>query len=53
MAWLSAIEFGEEEWFLILRDAFRMDEFVTRHSTIMDRYDPEKKIAMIVDEWGA
>ena len=52
VAWLSATEFGEDEWFLILRDALRMDEFVTRHSTIMDRYDPEKKIAMIVDEWG-
>src|SRR5260370_31445927 len=29
-----------------------MDELVQRHSTIMDRYDPEKRVAMVVDEWG-
>ena len=30
-----------------------MDEIVTKHSEIMDKYDPEKNIAMVVDEWGA
>ena len=29
-----------------------MDELITRHSTIMDRYDPDKRVALIVDEWG-
>lgn len=29
-----------------------MEELVTRHSTIMDKYDPAKRIALIVDEWG-
>ena len=29
-----------------------MDELVTRHSTIMDRYDPDNRVALIVDEWG-
>ena len=29
-----------------------MDELVRKHSTIMDKYDPAKKVAMIVDEWG-
>jgi alpha-N-arabinofuranosidase len=29
-----------------------MEELVTRHATIMDRYDPAKKTALIVDEWG-
>ena len=29
-----------------------MDELVRRHSTIMDKYDPAKKVALIVDEWG-
>jgi len=30
----------------------KMEELVTRHGQIMDRYDPEKKVALIVDEWG-
>ena len=30
-----------------------MDELVTRHSNIMDRYDPEGLVALVVDEWGS
>jgi alpha-N-arabinofuranosidase len=30
-----------------------MEELVTRHSEIMDRYDPARKVGLMVDEWGA
>jgi alpha-N-arabinofuranosidase len=49
----SATEFGEDEWFSTLKNAQRMDDLVTRHSAIMDRYDPQKKVGLVVDEWGA
>ena len=49
----SATEFGEADWFATLNHALHMDDLVTRHSAIMDRYDPQKKIGLIVDEWGA
>jgi alpha-N-arabinofuranosidase len=29
-----------------------MDELIQKHSTIMDKYDPEKRVGLIVDEWG-
>ena len=29
-----------------------MDELITKHSAIMDKYDPEKRVGLIVDEWG-
>ena len=29
-----------------------MDELITNHSAIMDHYDPEKHVELIVDEWG-
>lgn len=48
----SATEFDENEWFLVLQNAFYMEELVNRHSNIMDKYDPEKKVGLIVDEWG-
>jgi alpha-N-arabinofuranosidase len=35
-----------------MKQALRMEELVTKHSEIMDKYDPEKKVALIVDEWG-
>ncbi len=29
-----------------------IDEMITQHSKIMDAYDPDKRIGLIVDEWG-
>ncbi len=48
----SATEFEEAEWFSVLENALYMDELVTKHGAIMDRYDPEKRIGLVVDEWG-
>ncbi len=49
----SATRFGEEDWFEQLKRALRIEELITQHSAIMDKYDPQKRVAMIVDEWGA
>ena len=49
----SATRFTEEDYYRTLFRAARMDELVTRHGAVMDRYDPEKKVGLIVDEWGA
>ena len=48
----SATDFGTNEYFQTLQRALFMDELITKHATIMDKYDPGKKIALVVDEWG-
>ena len=48
----SALDFTEEEYYTAMRNAFRMEELVTRHGEIMNRYDPDKRVGLIVDEWG-
>lgn len=48
----SATEFDENHWFSVMQNALFTEELVVRHSNIMDKYDPEKKVGMIVDEWG-
>ena len=48
----SATSFDEPEYFATMKNALFMDELVTRHSAIMDKYDPEKRVALVVDEWG-
>ena len=48
----SATGFGKEDWYETLCGALLMDELIEKHGAIMDRYDPEKKIGMVVDEWG-
>lgn len=48
----AATGFEESEWFSTIKKALWMDELITKHSTIMDRHDPEKRVGLIVDEWG-
>jgi alpha-N-arabinofuranosidase len=48
----SASDFTEQQYFKTMKEALRMEELVTRHTTIMDKYDPSKRIALFVDEWG-
>ena len=48
----SATSFDEKEYFNTMKNCLFMDELVTRHSTIMDKYDPAKRVALVVDEWG-
>ena len=48
----SATEFHEDEWFMTLKKAAYLEELISKHGAIMDQYDPEKKIGMMVDEWG-
>jgi alpha-N-arabinofuranosidase len=44
--------FNEEEYYAVMQKALQMEELVTKHAAIMDKYDPAKKVAMVVDEWG-
>ena len=49
---LSSTVFGEDEWAHVLAETLRMDEMLTKHSAAMDKYDPQKKVWLAVDEWG-
>ena len=49
----SATLFDDNEYFRTLEKAAHMEELIERHSSIMDQYDPEKRLGLIVDEWGA
>ena len=48
-----ATGFDETEYAKGIKTALRMDDLVTKHSAIMDKYDPQKKVTLAVDEWGA
>jgi len=45
--------FGETEYSQILKFTLAMEDLISKHSAIMDKYDPQKKVALVVDEWGA
>ena len=48
----KAAEFSEKEYFVTVTKAYKMDEIITRHLEIMNKYDPDHRVDLIVDEWG-
>lgn len=45
-------EFSEDQYFTSMQKSWLMEELIQKHTAIMDKYDPEKKVALVVDEWG-
>ncbi|MGN6177604.1 MAG: alpha-N-arabinofuranosidase, partial [Mucilaginibacter sp.] len=48
----SATRFNEQEYAQTLLEAEKLDTILAHHERIMDKYDPQKKLALAVDEWG-
>jgi alpha-N-arabinofuranosidase len=47
-----SVGFGEDEYAKAISKTLVMNDWVTKQSAIMDRYDPEKKLGLYIDEWG-
>ena len=47
-----ATVFTEADYWETLAYAADMERKVKMHAEIMDKYDPEKRVGLIVDEWG-
>jgi alpha-N-arabinofuranosidase len=50
---VKATGFGETEYARFIKETLGMEGLIRKHSAIMDRYDPKRKVALVVDEWGA
>lgn len=48
----SATQFGADDWYWALGKCLEVKDVVKKHCDIMDKYDPEKRIGLMVDEWG-
>jgi alpha-N-arabinofuranosidase len=48
----SATNFTLQQYFETMKSALLMDTLIVHHAAIMNKYDPAKKIGLIVDEWG-
>jgi alpha-N-arabinofuranosidase len=49
---LPSVGFSEDDYASILQATLTMEQKIAKHSAIMDKYDPDKKVALVVDEWG-
>ena len=48
----SATQFTSEEYYNVLAKTVEIEQVLKNHFAIMDAYDPEKKVALLLDEWG-
>ena len=48
----AALTYTDEEYYSTISRAYKMEELVRRHTEVMNRHDPEKRVDLIVDEWG-
>ncbi len=48
----SSIDFGEDMWFSTILNTMKIEDIIKKHLAIMDKYDPNGDIKLIVDEWG-
>jgi len=47
-----ATGFPENRYFDILNRCLKVENAIDRHIAIMNKYDPAKNVALVVDEWG-
>ena len=48
----SALSFTREDYYVTIQKALEIEELIRLNSAVMDLYDPEKRVGLIVDEWG-
>jgi len=48
----SAKDFSDEVYYWTMGKCLGIEEVINKHAAIMDKNDPEKKIGLLVDEWG-
>ena len=48
----TATEYTEEQWYELLDKASKIEELICRQRDLMDEFDPQRKIGLIIDEWG-
>ena len=49
----NALEYTEDEWYELIHRSDRIESLVTQHWTVMGESDPQHKVKLAVDEWGA
>jgi len=49
----DAVNYNEEEWYELLREADRMESMITDHWNVMGEIDRTHRVKLVVDEWGA
>ncbi len=48
----SATKFTDDDYYWTLGKCLEIEDVIKKHADIMDKYDPKKRVGLLVDEWG-
>ena len=48
----SATEYNTSQWYELLDRALRMEDLVKQQRATIDSFDPQRKVGLVIDEWG-
>jgi alpha-N-arabinofuranosidase len=48
----TATQYTEAEWYELLWKAREIETLIVQQRGLMDAFDPERKVGLIIDEWG-
>ena len=48
----SATQFSDDDFYWTMGKCLEIEDVIKKHCAIMDEKDPDKKIGLLVDEWG-
>lgn len=48
----SATQFDKDDYYWTMGKCLEIEDVLVKHMEIMDKYDPKKKVALMLDEWG-
>jgi alpha-L-arabinofuranosidase len=49
---IPATDFDEIQYAAVIRETLEMDQFIADNRAIMDKFDPDTEVSILVDEWG-
>jgi alpha-L-arabinofuranosidase len=49
----SATDFDKDDYYATMGKCLEIEDVMKKHIIIMNKYDPKKNVALMLDEWGA
>ena len=48
----AATQFSHDDYYWTMGKCMEIEDVIKKHIVIMDKYDPKKNVALMIDEWG-